>query len=145
MESGHVTLAVYKKFFRALTPILSILIVFNYTMMFVCSYGANFWLSAWMEMGDSADSKRNLLIYFLIGASQVVFIIAGWMSIVRATMRATKTLHHKLLNSIVHSPMWFFDTTPLGRIVNRFSKDIDVLDTSMALLIRYVGEKSKPK
>ena len=46
-------------------------------------------------------------------------------------------LHHRLLDSIMHSPMCFFDTTPLGRIVNRFSKDMDAIDV---LLKRYLQE-----
>src|SRR5699024_6682326 len=87
MESGQITLAVYKKFFRALTPLLSISMVLNYLLMVASSYGANFYLSAWMEMVDP-DPKWNLLVYFLIGSASCIFIIVGWMSIVRGTLRA---------------------------------------------------------
>lgn len=43
-------------------------------------------------------------------------------------MHAAKHLHKMLLKNIMHSPMSFFDITPIGRIVNRFSKDIDIVD-----------------
>ena len=42
---------------------------------------------------------------------------------------AGRKLHHTMLSNIIAGPMDFFDTTPLGRIMNRFSKDIDVLDS----------------
>jgi ABC-type multidrug transport system fused ATPase/permease subunit len=41
-------------------------------------------------------------------------------------MRGSLRIHKKMLNSIMLSPMAFFDVTPSGRILNRFSKDMDV-------------------
>merc|ERR1712142_209193 len=44
------------------------------------------------------------------------------------TLEAAKSLHNSMLMRILRSPMSFFDTTPLGRILNRFSKDVDICD-----------------
>ena len=41
-------------------------------------------------------------------------------------MSGSLTIHNKMLNSIMMSPMAFFDVTPSGRILNRFSKDLDI-------------------
>ena len=41
---------------------------------------------------------------------------------------AAKYIHEALLNGVMRSPMSFFDTNPLGRIINRFSADVDSLD-----------------
>jgi ABC-type multidrug transport system fused ATPase/permease subunit len=44
---------------------------------------------------------------------------------------ASRTLHSSILSGVLHAPMFFFDTTPIGRIINRFAKDIDSIDTSL--------------
>jgi ABC-type multidrug transport system fused ATPase/permease subunit len=42
-----------------------------------------------------------------------------------------RQLHCLLLIGVLHAPMSFFDTTPVGRIINRFAKDIDSIDTTL--------------
>ena len=46
--------------------------------------------------------------------------------LVFATLKASRTLHDGMLQSILRSPVSFFETTPLGRILNRFSKVLKV-------------------
>ena len=46
---------------------------------------------------------------------------------------ASDVIHSRLLTRVMHAPMAFFDTTPLGRILNRFSQDIDALDIRIRL------------
>lgn len=41
---------------------------------------------------------------------------------------ASKSLHHGAITGVMRAPMSFFDTSPLGRIMNRFSKDVDTID-----------------
>jgi len=40
-------------------------------------------------------------------------------------MRASSRLHHLLFTTVMRAPVSFFDLTPRGRIVNRFSRDMD--------------------
>lgn len=46
-------------------------------------------------------------------------------------LSAAKIIHQILLESVLHLPMSFFDTNPLGRILLRFSKDVECVDDSL--------------
>ena len=50
-------------------------------------------------------------------------------------IRAAGMLHTRLITSVLRFPMSFFDTTPKGRIVSRFSKDIDTVDGQIRMLL----------
>lgn len=51
------------------------------------------------------------------------------------TWRAGRIMHEVLLAAVMHLPLQFFDTTPVGRVLARFSKDTDVLDESLPFQI----------
>ncbi|KAJ4455063.1 Multidrug resistance-associated protein [Paratrimastix pyriformis] len=55
-----------------------------------------------------------------------------------APRRSAKRLHERLITSIVHAPTSFFDTTPVGRILNRFSGDLSQVDQEMAFIFEDV-------
>lgn len=56
--------------------------------------------------------------------------IAG-LALARGALKGSSHLHLSILENTLRSPATFFDTTPIGRIVNRFSKDIDMIDATL--------------
>ena len=91
------------------------------------------WLAYWSSANVTTDEQRDFYIgiYGGIGLGQGVFNLLISITITIGSMVASRRLHHGLLVNIMHSPMSFFDTTPLGRVVNRFSKDLYTIDDSI--------------
>ncbi|KAK8782898.1 hypothetical protein V5799_015760, partial [Amblyomma americanum] len=65
-----------------------------------------------------------------------IFILVASISLNLAALRGSKILHAGMLERVLRSPMSFFDTTPMGRILNRFSKDIDTADVTLRFNLR---------
>ena len=51
-----------------------------------------------------------------------LFVFLGTLLLANASVNASRILHSRLLRNILRVPMVFFDTTPIGRVVNRFAK-----------------------
>ncbi|XP_076016189.1 ATP-binding cassette sub-family C member 9 [Genypterus blacodes] len=63
----------------------------------------------------------------LCGAGITLCLITS-LSVEFLGLSAATNLHHNLLNKIIHAPIRFFDITPLGQILNRFSADTNIID-----------------
>ena len=58
------------------------------------------------------------------------------LSLAYGLTRASKVLHNKVLYRLIRAPVYFFDSTPLGRITNRLSKDMDAVDVTVPQSLR---------
>lgn len=88
------------------------------------------WLAKWSSTNVATSQQRDtfLGVYGALGFGQVLLVSAMSLVLTYSAMKAARNLHHGLLVNIMHLPMQFFETTPLGRIVNRFSRDINSVD-----------------
>nr|CAD7593713.1 unnamed protein product [Timema genevievae] len=80
-----------------------------------------------LRMGEVAFFKSNLVFCVFIAITSFICDLSPQLG----CWFAAKVLHEALLKGVLRTPLWFFDTTPVGRILGRFSKDVDVLDTSL--------------
>uniref|UniRef100_A0A8C0B0Z5 Uncharacterized protein n=1 Tax=Buteo japonicus TaxID=224669 RepID=A0A8C0B0Z5_9AVES len=69
-------------------------------------------------------------------ARLTLFLLFAIILSARGAMRASRVMHQQLLSNILRAPMSFFDTTPTGRIVNRFAKDIFTIDETIPMSFR---------
>lgn len=70
-----------------------------------------------------------MAIYGGFGLLLGISFLTAAITFALGAIRAARSLHNRLLGNILRLPMAFFDTTPLGRIVNRFSRDTDMIDS----------------
>lgn len=76
-----------------------------------------------------------LAVYFECRQTVVSqFVVSITFSL--GTIAAANGMHSMLLSSVMRLAMSFFDVTPIGRILNRFSKDIDVCDNTLPQVLR---------
>ncbi|KAG8894877.1 hypothetical protein FRC01_012696, partial [Tulasnella sp. 417] len=79
---------------------------------------------------------------FYVGVYAGIGVFAAFVSMSNSAVqywgsyKASKLLFKRLLDAVVGSPMRFFDTTPTGRILNRFSKDVEEVDSSLSGSLR---------
>jgi len=67
-------------------------------------------------------------VYAALGMGQSILVLLASFSLALGAIMASRLIHKRLLVNILRLPMSFFDTTPSGRILNRFSKDIYTID-----------------
>jgi len=95
--------------------------------------GATRWITIW---GTSEETDKSSQLYYLeilalIYLVNLFFNAVGPIVPVLFGLKAAKKFFSALLEKMLVAPMSFYDTTPTGRIVNRFSKDISTLDETL--------------
>ncbi|PGH12895.1 hypothetical protein AJ79_03995 [Helicocarpus griseus UAMH5409] len=110
----------------------------------VLATGANvvtsLWLSYWTSNQFNLSQGQYIGIYAGLGGVSVLLMFAFSTIISISGTNASKAMLQRAMSRVLRAPMSFFDTTPMGRIVNRFSKDIHTMDNELtdAMRIYYI-------
>ncbi|HEY6438058.1 MAG TPA: ABC transporter transmembrane domain-containing protein [Ignavibacteriaceae bacterium] len=144
-QTGSVKWTVYVDYLKKV-GFCSLLAVFlSDVLLSALNFGSSLWLSAWSDDSldpqkrfDNSLSNQRLGVYGAFGGGQTIFTLISNIFITLACLQGAKILHNEMLVHMMRAPIFHFDTTPMGRILNRFSKDIDVADTVLGMSIRMV-------
>ncbi|XP_041653356.1 multidrug resistance-associated protein 5 [Cheilinus undulatus] len=151
--SGAVAWSVYAAYIKAAGgPVIFLINIFLFLSTTGSIAFSNWWLSHWIKQGSgntsfisvnettSGNSMRlnpHIQYYSAVyvssmGAALLLKTMRG-LVFVKCTVKAASVLHDKLFRRLLLSPMHFFDTTPLGRILTRFSRDMDEVDVRLTM------------
>uniref|UniRef100_A0A8C3ILT1 Multidrug resistance-associated protein 4 n=1 Tax=Chrysemys picta bellii TaxID=8478 RepID=A0A8C3ILT1_CHRPI len=141
-SEGKINFKIYRKYFAAganyfvifILLLLNILAQVRYLMdqekLNVTSHGNN-----GINETRHLDLSFYLGIYAGLTVTTVLFGIVRSLLVFTVLVNAGQTLHNKMFQSLLKAPVLFFDRNPIGRILNRFSKDIGHLDDLLPLTI----------
>lgn len=139
-QTGQVKLSVYWDYMKAIGLFISFLSIFLFICNHVAALASNYWLSLWTDdpivNGTQEHTKVRLSVYGALGISQGIAVFGYSMAVSIGGILASRYLHVDLLHSILRSPMSFFERTPSGNLVNRFSKELDTVDSMIPEVIK---------
>lgn len=85
---------------------------------------------------SSTDSQVNvpyyLGVYALLGFFYIAISLTREAVLFWGSLHASWKIHDRLLRTVMHAKFRFFDSTPLGQLMNRFSKDVESVDQEVA-------------
>jgi ATP-binding cassette, subfamily C (CFTR/MRP), member 10 len=161
-EKGAVKSAVVLTYISAVGYFLSVLIIMSLCLMQLSRISADWWLSVWSASASDSGSSSGgasaalasllstwssldfLTVYGSIALFNTLAVIVRSWSFAKGGILAAIRIHDSLLISVAFATMEFFDSTPSGRLLNRFSTDIYATDESLPfqlniLLAQVVG------
>lgn len=133
MKQGSVSRSVYLAYAKACSYTWVAAYLFSMILSQSASISTSLWLTYWSGNSDTGKDIHSVAyyigIYAFLGLSYT--LLTAFQAIILQVycgIRSARVLHQNMLHGVLRSPMRFFDTTPMGRILNRFSKDQSTID-----------------
>ncbi|KAL7593059.1 hypothetical protein Lser_V15G32576 [Lactuca serriola] len=146
-ETGVISFNVLKRYKDALGGWFVVVILFGcYAATETLRILSSSWLSIWTDESTPKNYSPLFynLIYALLSLGQVMVTLVNSFWLIVTSLHAARKLHNAMLGSILRAPMVFFHTNPLGRIINRFSKDLGDIDRNVAPFVNmFLGQVSQ--
>ena len=145
--TGRVNPRAYQRFFKALGYVSSVLIIISFIMNQAVSTGSSIWLATWSDhtgsiirngsntsnltLSEELDNEFYLGIYGAFGVAQAMASFFRNLFFFWICANGSISIHKSLFDAVIHTKLRFFDVTPTGSIINRFSGDLHMLDSQI--------------
>ncbi|KAJ1667542.1 hypothetical protein EV178_001271 [Coemansia sp. RSA 1646] len=143
-EQGYVRPEIWLQYMRMCGPwwYWVIVVAFILTSRFA-SIAQDYWVRLWMrstsETGREDEAHRGVAtwlgVYVAAGMGITVVRLGTMINEYAGSMRAARAYHEKLFTRVVNATPRFFDKTPIGRVISRFSRDMRTIDDAIITYI----------
>ncbi|XP_071074263.1 ATP-binding cassette sub-family C member 8 isoform X6 [Dasypus novemcinctus] len=131
------------KYLSSAGVLLLSLLVFSQLLKHMVLVAIDYWLAKWTDSAltlsptarncslgreCSLDQTVYAMVFTVLCSLGIVLCLVTSVTVEWTGLKVAKRLHRSLLNQIILAPMRFFETTPLGSILNRFSSDCNTID-----------------
>lgn len=133
----QVSLPVFNKqalslYFRALAPAVGVMGVVGVFMLpRLTDIGSNLWLGHWTSHPSDVELSTAVGVFAALTLVTVIAERTRSVLLFDGGVKAGTRFFSDLLSGVMSAPMRFFDTSPLGRVLNRFTSDTNAVDNSM--------------
>ncbi|RYR13161.1 hypothetical protein Ahy_B04g070294 isoform C [Arachis hypogaea] len=138
-ETGQVNLRVYKHYFTEAFGWWGVALMLAMSLAWIIAFLAgDYWLAFATSEAYTVPSFIFIIVYAAIAAVSCIVVMIRSFLFTYWGLKTSQSFFIGMLDSILHAPMSFFDTTPSGRILSRVSTDLLWVDISIPLLVSFV-------
>ncbi|XP_008067103.1 multidrug resistance-associated protein 6 [Carlito syrichta] len=135
VQHGRVKATMHLAYLQAVGTPLCLYTLFLFLCQQVASFCRGYWLSLWADdptvAGRQTQAALRGWVFGLLGCLQAIGLFVSMAAVLLGGVRASRLLFQRLLWDVVRSPISFFERTPIGNLLNRFSKETDTVDVDI--------------
>ncbi|XP_054699047.1 multidrug resistance-associated protein 1 isoform X2 [Grus americana] len=132
-QHGRVNTSIYAAYLQATGLPLCVYILLLFTSQQAVSFSRGYWLSVWTDdpvhNGTQQHTELRVGVFGALGVVQALVRFTSTAAVLLGGVLASHKLFLQLLRNIARSPMVFFEQTPIGNLLNRFSREMDAIDS----------------
>ncbi|KAJ3150799.1 Multidrug resistance-associated protein 9 [Geranomyces variabilis] len=132
---GGMTLATFKSYFDAGSHMFLPTMILLQFVAIAASCGPRIFLYIWIGNQKGTDPDHNLKLFGGLSAIDGVILVISLIVVNTGAYFSSKEFHDRPLASLIRFPMNFFDTQPIGRVLNRMTGDVMNIDFMMTGLL----------
>nr|CAG4708823.1 unnamed protein product [Naegleria fowleri] len=130
-HSGDISWKVVFNYLKEFGLIVLIICATTSLLAIGSKLASSLWISLMNMDAFNMSISSYVWIYFSIGIIDALIITVRGSIYAFAALKSSNRIHDKMLHGVLRAPILFFDQNPVGRILNRFTQDLNVTDSEM--------------